>query len=99
MGAIREAEDIREAVKKASLPDTVRDLSYRLDVDASGAPAVWVWVVVDDAAASSRDFPAVAAGIRDAIRNALQQAGIDRWPYVRFRTRSEQAEVAGEPAG
>jgi hypothetical protein len=98
MGAIREAEDIREAVKKASLPDTVRDLSYRLDVDASGAPAVWVWVVVDDAAASSRDFPAVAAGIRDAIRNALQEAGIDRWPYVRFRTRSEQAELAGESA-
>jgi hypothetical protein len=98
MGAIREAEEIREAVKKASLPDTVRDLSYRLDVDASGAPAVWVWVVLDDAAASSRDFPAVAADIRDAIRNALQQAGIDRWPYVRFRTRSEQAELAGEPA-
>ncbi len=98
MGAISEAEYIREAVKKASLPDTVRDVSYRLDIDASGAPAVWVWVVVDDAAASSGDFPAVAAGIRDAIRSALQQAGIERWPYVRFRTRSEEAELAGDPA-
>ena len=98
MGATSEAEDIREAVKKASLPDTIRDVSYRLDVDASGAPAVWIWVVIDDAAASSRDFPAVAAGIRTAIRDALQKAGIERWPYVRFRTRSEQAELAGKPA-
>jgi hypothetical protein len=97
MGAMSEAEQIREAVKKTSLPETVRDVSYRLDVDSSGAPAVWVRVIVDDDTPSSRDFPAVAAGIRNAIRDALEQAGIERWPYVRFRTRSEEAELAGKP--
>jgi hypothetical protein len=53
---------------------------------------------MDAAAAASRDFPAVAAGVRNATRDALQQAGVERWPYVRFRTQSEQAELAGEPA-
>ena len=98
MAAINEADEIRVAVKRATLPDTVQDVSYRLDVDASGMPAVWVWVVVDDDAPSRPDFPAMAADIRDSIRNALQQAGIERWPYVRFRTRSEEAELTGEPA-
>jgi hypothetical protein len=98
MAAISEAEDIRKAVKRASLPDTVLDVSYRLDVDASGAPAVWVRVMVEDAVATSRDFPEVTARIRDAIRTALQQAGIERSPYVRFRTQSEEAELVGEHA-
>lgn len=93
-----EAEVIGEAVKTASLPGTVLAVSHRLDVDATGAPAVWVWVVVDDAAAASENFPTVAAEIRDAIRDVLHQAGIDRWPYVRFRTRSEEAELAGHSA-
>jgi hypothetical protein len=96
MGVISEAESIRNAVKNAALPDTVREVSQRVDVDATGAPAVWIWVVVDDAAAVRPDFPSVAAAIRDAIRDALEQAGIARWPYVRFRTRSEEAELAGE---
>lgn len=98
MGKMSEAEVIGEAIKKASLPGTVLEVSHRLDVDATGTPAVWVWVVVDDAAAASGNFPSVAAEIRDAIRDVLQKAGIDRWPYVRFRTRSEEAELAGDAA-
>jgi hypothetical protein len=98
MGAMNEAEGIHEALKKASLPNTVLEVSHRLDLDATGAPAVWIWVVVDDTAAASKDFPSLAAGIRDSLRDALQQAGIERWPYVRFRSRSEEAELAGESA-
>ena len=98
MGAMSEAEVIGEAVRKASLPDAVLGVSHRLDEDATGTPAVWVWVVVDDAAVASRNFSSVAAEIRDTIRDALQHAGVDRWPYVRFRTRSEEAEIAGQSA-
>lgn len=98
MAALNEAADVLAAVKKASLPVAVREVTHHLDVDASGRPAVWIWVVVDDVLASSKNFPSVAAEIRDTIRDALQQAGIDRWPYVRFRTRSEEAELAGDPA-
>ena len=96
IGAMSEAELIGEAVKKASLPGAVLEVSHRLGEDATGTRAVWLWVVVDDAAASNRNFPMLAAEIRDTIREALQHAGVDRWPYVRFRTRSEEAELAGD---
>ena len=95
IGAVSEAELIDEAVKKAALPAAVLEVSYRLGEDATGTPALWLWVVLDDAAASSREFATLAAEIRDTVREALQQAGVDRWPYVRFRTRSEEAELAG----
>lgn len=96
MDAMSETQDIRDALEKASLSDIVADISHRLDEDSTGAPAVWIWVVVDDHAAANNAFSLEAEKIRNAIREALQSAGIDRWPYVRFRTRSEKAEFAGQ---
>ena len=82
-------------LKQARLPDDVIDFAIKPGPDWEGDPAVYVWVIIKDEAADS-SFREKAAAIREQVRNVLEDADIGRWPYVRFRTESEQNELEAE---
>lgn len=72
------------------LPGFVLGLDYALDTDATGDQAIWIWVIIDDAAdAESSAFQEFARRFRARVRKALQAQHVNRIPYVRFRPRSE----------
>jgi hypothetical protein len=55
--------------------------------DATGDPAIWVWVVLN----RDETDPEPRAVIRKAVRSALSSgAEGEHTVYVRFRTRSEE---------
>ena len=64
---------------------------YELGEDSGGEPAVWVWLVVPDEAVGAR--PQSLLQLSDRVTAALRQHG-RFWPYVYFRSRSEQAALA-----
>jgi len=90
LGTRAEEEQIRVALKGVRWPPCVLTLNVELGADSTGDPAIWIWVFVDDEAATATDFPSIAMEIEEEIRAAFAASGVDRWPYVRFRTRAEQ---------
>jgi hypothetical protein len=81
---------ILEAIRSVHAPDYVLWVEYELFTDSTNDPAVWIWLVLeDDVEIESLAIHDELALVRRAIREALQRAGINRWPYVRVRTRTE----------
>jgi hypothetical protein len=58
-----------------------------------GDPAIWIWVILRDDIAGTAEILKHSQPVRTTIVQALREAGIDRWPYLRFRGQSEQAEL------
>ena len=84
--------DVYAALKRQPFPEFVRDFAVKVGKDSTGDPAAWVWVVVDDREAGKKLFPHVR-GMKELVSEALYQSQIPLWPYVLFRTESEQAEL------
>ena len=80
------------------IPEWVSDLRFETGEDAIGDPAVWIWVEVADAAAEADVFPKNTKQVRKIVESCLRQLGVQHWPYVRFRTSSEQAATHQENA-
>ncbi|AGP42194.1 hypothetical protein BE04_22865 [Sorangium cellulosum] len=63
-----------------------------LDVDWSGDDAVRIWVILNDE--DDQEWPEEhMEAIDEAIRASLRDAGVDAWPYIHFRGKSEQEEL------
>jgi hypothetical protein len=62
------------------------------DIDSLGDQALWVWVVYD---VEEVDLDAAHQAERK-IQNLISDAGDERWVYVRFRTREEDADTDEE---
>ncbi|HWE93213.1 MAG TPA: hypothetical protein VG269_04500 [Tepidisphaeraceae bacterium] len=90
MPTSEETRRLRNAMKEVRFPDQVLTWEFEFGRDSSNDAAVWIWLVVDDAAASDDTFSAATTHLPRQIREAIQRAGLERWPYVRFRTASEQ---------
>jgi len=88
-----EVRSIRSALKKVRFPKGIANLDFDLGNDSTGDPAVWIWIVVKDAAADVAASAETATRLSRDIRQALHKAGSDRWPYLSFRTVSEQKEL------
>lgn len=86
-----EQERIEAVIAEAGLPDFVHDVACTLDVDATGDPAVWIWVILSDEKTQGDAFAESTEQIRELIWTAFNKAQIARWPYIRFRSASEQA--------
>lgn len=65
----------------------VRNIFHRSGQDAEGNSAVWLWVILDDAAPAQLN--ATAHEIRRRIWDTLQSNTLDTVPYIRFATQSE----------
>lgn len=72
------------------LPEWVREFRMESGPDSTGDPGVWIWVVLDDEATDRSRFAENNRTVRKLIFDAAEEASIDRWPYIRFRSVSEQ---------
>lgn len=88
-----EQKQIETALGTVERPSFVTEIRHALDNDWSGDPGVWIWVILRDDVAGSPQIVEQTQPVRSAIVQALRDAGISRWPYLRFRGQSEQAEL------
>jgi hypothetical protein len=77
-------------------PEVVKVIR-EFDTDVTGDPAIRVWVILKDEVAESSTYFEEAVRIRDQIDLALRRQGIQRWPYIHFRTASEQRGLERTP--
>ncbi len=79
------------------LPDRpkVDEIRWERYVDSLGDDALRVWIILDDAT-RAEELHGARAPIRQAVRGALQGAGIDLFPYLRLVTHAELAEAVSE---
>jgi hypothetical protein len=71
------------------LPSDVKRWDVETGADASGADAIWVYVVLDDSAFTGDNTLVIRKMVRQALRDDLRT-----WPnrvYIRFRSVSEVA--------
>ncbi len=79
-----------EQLLKGRLPEWVRDLRLETGPDVIGDPALWVWVELDDDAARKEVFANNTKMVQQKLEAAIHEIGVERWPFVRFRTVSER---------
>jgi hypothetical protein len=90
-----EGFDLYHALKRQAFPEIVRDFAIKIGDDSTGDPAVWVWVILADRAAGSLAFE-ILQEMRTGVNAVMRRLKIDRYPYIRFRTESEQRELEME---
>ncbi len=88
-----EEEQIEAVLATIERPTYVTEIRFALDNDWAGDPAVRFWVIMQDAIADSEEILEHAEPVRSTILHALRDAEISRWPFLRFRSQSEQAEL------
>lgn len=81
---------IRDVLAGVDFPPGVVRWDLEVGDDATGDPAVWIWLFVDEEIAQRKEVSRVTTAARQRIRNALAAAGIQRWPYIRARTEAEE---------
>lgn len=91
MATVTESEKI-EQVLKSIQPAFANGLRFQLDDDATGDPAVWVWVIVADEKLESPGFQSEIEAFQNKVGDTLRANGIERWPYVRLEAVSDQAD-------
>jgi hypothetical protein len=96
-----EARDIERILAHAVRPDEswIPTLDFKLGNDATGDPAVWVWLIVnDDVDVENADVQTKLQTVRNRIDSELAQAKVERFPYTLVRSRSEVKELLGSGA-
>jgi hypothetical protein len=95
LSADEEARKIREVLEGVDFPPGVVAWDFEIGNDSTGDPAVWIWIFVDEDVVRRKKVDDVMEPTRKRIRDALDAAGIQRWPYVRVRTPAEQRALGG----
>lgn len=88
-----EQQKVETVLAGIARPPFVTEIRHLLDNDHDGDPAVMIWVIFDDDTALGPEFFQRTEEVRSTIVEALREAEIDRWPYVRFRGQTEQMEL------
>ena len=87
-------EVVRAVWKDEQVQSWIPTFDYQLDTDWSGEPAVRIWFILnDDVEIEAPNVSETLSRIRALIRMRLQDAGIDRWPFVGIRTCSDVHEL------
>lgn len=89
--ALKELEisDVEDILRKEEWSPPFYSYRVESDIDSLGDPALWVWVVYD---VDEVDLEAAHQAERK-IQSLISEAGDERWVYVRFRTREEDADT------
>ncbi len=72
------------------LPEWVREMVFETGNDVQDEPALWIWVEIDDDAAADEVFTQNTRSAWNTVDMAARKVAADRWPYIRFRSTSEQ---------
>ena len=85
------------ALKRQRFPKFVRDFAVKVGEDSTGDPATWIWVIVDDEVVEHKRKALVARipEIQGLIEEALDRAEIRLYPYLSFRSESDQRKQEG----
>ncbi len=87
---------ITDAIWPVPRPKYALGVDCRIGTDSTGDPATWIRLIVqDDVEIESPAVQAELDRLRGAYREAIQKAGVDRWPYTTVRTRSELKALLG----
>jgi len=81
-----------EAVLRKLAPDVVRVVLQDWE-DWTGDPALYIRVLLSDESVQDGRLFEVAEHARKVIRDELKLDDLDRFPYFKFRTVSEQAKL------
>ncbi len=79
---------------RPKLPDAVTDLRFEHGLDSTGDEAIWVWVEIPDDAPEKVWSWDSREGMRNSIRSAIAEAGLEPWVYVRFTEPADTAAAA-----
>jgi len=75
-------------------PPSLVDLRFNTGLDHSGDPAIWIWAILsDESTDDDSKFFQTTEQVRNLLDAAARELAPERWPYVRFRTVSEQTEI------
>jgi hypothetical protein len=85
-------------LRNTRFPAGVEDFVIKLGEDWTHDPAAFIWVIVSDELADQNRLPPLF-DLEEIIRGAFSRGGIDLYPYVGLRTKSEQSELEQEVAG
>jgi hypothetical protein len=81
-----------EDVVRELAPDVVR-IRHDFAPDWDGDPAIFFRVILSDKASKLRGLHKVTARVDAAIREKLNSLGVELFPYIHFRSKSEQAKM------
>jgi hypothetical protein len=92
--AFQAGKRIETYIRDTGKPDYLTRLKFAAIEDHNGQPALGIWAFLSD----SDDDEALARmwRLRPLLVEATHEAAPDRWPYIHFRTESEQAELERE---
>jgi hypothetical protein len=79
----------RALVMLLPLPDWIVNWDFELHPDAGDVPAVYFTFYVDEERAPKSELGRTASALTSKLREVLRVHGLDRWPYVRFRSITE----------
>jgi hypothetical protein len=85
-----ETRKIRSVVRAHRFPPGVRRFEVEYGEDSTGAPAVWIWFIVDDDPDLS---DAKLSQLNEFVRSVtfdLLDSGVEHWPYIHFRVGEER---------
>ena len=89
-----EGFEVYAALKRQSFPAFVEDFAVTVGPDSTAYPSAWIWVIVDDRETAKQLSPRVRE-VKERVEEALEDANINLYPYVLFRTHSEQIDMEG----
>ena len=82
-----------EATIAPHRPEAIAELRFHTGKDNTGDPSIRLWAVLHDEAAEKAVFARNTHTIRDLLTETSEELAPELWPYVDFRTVSEQAEL------
>jgi hypothetical protein len=98
--AFRLGKPIEQLIQRHR-PAELADLRFQTGLDHTSDPAIWIWAILTDETATDEErFFQTSERVRKLLDGAARTVAPERWPYIRFRTVTEQAEIMAEaPAG
>ncbi|QGJ70670.1 Hypothetical protein PBC10988_23680 [Planctomycetales bacterium 10988] len=82
-----------ERLIAGELPKYVQELRFQTGSDSTGDPGIWVLVIVNEKATDSKLFSSISRQVRDLLFGTIQDLEVDYWPYINFRSESEQRAI------
>ncbi len=91
----KEATRVESALAKVDYPPWVSSWDYQIGATEYDDPAVWVTVFFEEQAVPPDQLGRRAMELVPKFRSALEDAEVDRWPYIRVRSVREYPEHTG----
>ena len=89
---MRDQEKVEAILASIKMPSYVVDVRPSLGEDHDGDPTATFMVIVEDEVFQAEDIVQYTQPVRRAIHQAIYQSDLVYWPFVSFRSRTEQAE-------